>query len=1136
MSEHEWFHDHLTLYSAGGLSADEESRLERHAAECAACAQELAQWRLFDQGLDRLCTPVQFAADWDERVLTKWRVTHKPPRRWSSPARWAAAAAALVFIAALGGAVNTVVQMGLVSFPGGESVQADANLPPMLPVFKAEEEEVGRSYFSSSHARTQSRNELKQIGLSLHSPNGKLDDIDAFKAAAIQNSNSIDFFPPSLGLVVRGESRIHTSSAGGIIGGKYAKKVEGGMPKENQSIGLGTGSMAQYDPIGFGTRLDGAAKWKDSGVSNGTMAGEAVAVPDGGAVVLGGLSKRLDDLQKLQDGEMKDGVTVGLGDGSVRSIAEVSRDVWGHLPNRTKADPKSPSDVRGYLPATPRVAKAPSNEADKDKSERKPDREAEDLLATVKETHTGSLLFGAGVKQDSGSKHSVTILKSTTEYYNPSFNRKLTGMDVSNSAAKLPEPKSEARVEERILKEKTAAIVKNADGLVSEQQPLAIQQKPDPQVAQRKIIRTGDLEFEVDVFDNTVAQITKLIGAIPGAFVMTVNSDRLPNGKVKGSIVVRMPPEHLDKFVLDLRKDLAKTGELKSQRIGSQDVTKQYTDIESRLRAARAMEERLIKIIQNGKGEIKDLVAAERELGVWRTKIEEYEGEIRYYNNQVGLSTLTITAFEKEIRTAAAMVVTEQVTMKIEADDVEKSLQAALKAVTEAKGRVIKSELKQHAAGQLEAVLQFEVAPAAAGAVKDKLKQLGIVTHQDSQRLQQAEGGAAPMGEPIKSRTNDVRFNVTLYNVANIKPRQEFNLQVAVADVAAEYQRLLELVLQMSGQIRVSQLDEKDKTNIFAQLDFDVPTTKRELFDKQLAAVGDVVSRNTTRAGPGETATDRKVGYRLMLKSIVSIPPRETFVLQAYSLDVPVAFKTLHQAALQAKGTVRVTQLNEQDRQNITAQLDFDVPAGEHSAMEKLLDELGEIHSRTTNRVPPNEVATDKKVGYRLTLRSQIPPRETVALGLEVSDVERVAADLANLVGAAKGKVTISQITQDAAGRAVAIQLFDVPLSAKDNLVRNFKVKGKVRAQKITQNLQAPEGKLATAHIDVTLTNLTPIVPADESLWGQVRTSLSYAFRLLSVSLMFVIVGISVILPWALVLWVAVKLVRRARAKGQATA
>src|SRR5439155_25838206 len=111
------------------------------------------------------------------------------------------------------------------------------------------------------------------------------------------------------------------------------------------------------------------------------------------------------------------------------------------------------------------------------------------------------------------------------------------------------------------------------------------------------------------------------------------------------------------------------------------DVTKQYYDLESRMRAARTMEERLIDIIKKGKGEIKDLLLAERELGVWRTKLEEMEGEFRYYNYQVSLSTLTINLEEKEIRVAAAIVVTEHINMKIEADDVKKALQTALAAV-----------------------------------------------------------------------------------------------------------------------------------------------------------------------------------------------------------------------------------------------------------------------------------------------------------------------------------------------------------------------------------------------------------------------------------------------------------------------
>lgn len=39
----------------------------------------------------------------------------------------------------------------------------------------------------------------------------------------IQDSNTIDFFPPALALIVRAPSRIHTSISGGVIGGKYTK-------------------------------------------------------------------------------------------------------------------------------------------------------------------------------------------------------------------------------------------------------------------------------------------------------------------------------------------------------------------------------------------------------------------------------------------------------------------------------------------------------------------------------------------------------------------------------------------------------------------------------------------------------------------------------------------------------------------------------------------------------------------------------------------------------------------------------------------------------------------------------------------------------------------------------------------------
>ncbi|HEV3119201.1 MAG TPA: DUF4349 domain-containing protein, partial [Gemmataceae bacterium] len=139
------------------------------------------------------------------------------------------------------------------------------------------------------------------------------------------------------------------------------------------------------------------------------------------------------------------------------------------------------------------------------------------------------------------------------------------------------------------------------------------------------VIRSGDIEFEIESFDSAVAAVTKLVTQIKGGYVDTINSEKLANGKVRGTVVVRVPPEALDGLVLDLRKELGRGGELKSLKIGSQDITKQYTDMESRLKAARTMEERLLRIIKDGKGEIKDLLNAEKELGVWRTKIEELE-------------------------------------------------------------------------------------------------------------------------------------------------------------------------------------------------------------------------------------------------------------------------------------------------------------------------------------------------------------------------------------------------------------------------------------------------------------------------------------------------------------------------------
>jgi hypothetical protein len=551
--------------------------------------------------------------------------------------------------------------------------------------------------------------------------------------------------------------------------------------------------------------------------------------------------------------------------------------------------------------------------------------------------------------------------------------------------------------------------------------------EPAPQSTspRRIVIRSGEIEFEVESFDSAVATATKLVTAIKGAFVATVNSDKLPNGKVKGALVVRVPPEQLDGLVLDLRKELGKGGELKGLRIGSQDITKQYTDLESRLKGAQTMEQRLLQIIKEGKGEIKQLLEAEKELGIWRTKIEELQGEIRYYANLVALSTLTITLAEKDIRAAAGLVESERVQASIEVDDVDRARQQALEAVVEAKGRVTKSELKQHPGGQYSAVLQFEVAPEAAGPLRDRLRQIGTLVRQEIDRVQRAEGGREPVpGARVKR--GDTQFFISLYNLANIAPRETATVQLAVANVPASYRALQEAVARLKGRVVTATLDE-------------------------------------------------------------------------------------------------------QDRQNIKAQLDLEVPRGQEKALETAFAESGEVLTRNVSRAADSENVTNAKLLFKTSLfnAARIPPRETVTLGVEVENVDATVDVLRALVSEAKGRtVGGPQVGHERSGRVTARVIYDVPLSAAPALIDKLRAAGTVRAQQAMPNLQAPEGRLAVARLDVTLSNSDLIVPKDDGLWPQVRQGLATSVRFLSLSASWLIFGVCVILPWAVLAYGGYRLIR----------
>jgi len=86
---------------------------------------------------------------------------------------------------------------------------------------------------------------------------------------------------------------------------------------------------------------------------------------------------------------------------------------------------------------------------------------------------------------------------------------------------------------------------------------------------------------------------------------------------------------------------------------------------------------------------------------------------------------------------------------------------------------------------------------------------------------------------------------------------------------------------------------------------------------------------------------------------------------------------------------------------------------------------------------------------------------------------------------------------------------------------------GQVRVQSLEPHPKAPEGKLAVAELDVTLSNAELLVPSEQGLWAQVRHGLSVSLRGLSWSASWLIVGLLFVLPWLLLIYAAVWLARR---------
>jgi hypothetical protein len=159
--------------------------------------------------------------------------------------------------------------------------------------------------------------------------------------------------------------------------------------------------------------------------------------------------------------------------------------------------------------------------------------------------------------------------------------------------------------------------------------------------AARKLIRTGQMTLVVESFTKAADEV-KRIAEANGGYLADAQTQRGAEDRRHGSITLRVAAERFDGAVAALRA----LGDVRTENVTAQDVTKAYADLETRLRVKRETADRLRDILRTRTADLADVLTAERELARVTEEIEQMEGERRFYDQQVGLSTLVVTLQE----------------------------------------------------------------------------------------------------------------------------------------------------------------------------------------------------------------------------------------------------------------------------------------------------------------------------------------------------------------------------------------------------------------------------------------------------------------------------------------------------------
>lgn len=161
----------------------------------------------------------------------------------------------------------------------------------------------------------------------------------------------------------------------------------------------------------------------------------------------------------------------------------------------------------------------------------------------------------------------------------------------------------------------------------------------------RMVVYNANLSIQVENYQQLEADIQKKV-TDSGGYVVESSVYNDSAETISGSIVLKVPQSSFQGFISDIEQNSLKVIE---KSISGNDVTEEYVDLESRLKAKEAVETRLLDLMEKAE-KTEDLLKISDDLANVQEEKEQIMGRMNYLKNNVDYSTVSIYLEEEVIK------------------------------------------------------------------------------------------------------------------------------------------------------------------------------------------------------------------------------------------------------------------------------------------------------------------------------------------------------------------------------------------------------------------------------------------------------------------------------------------------------